>query len=62
MLGRSDPGDRSALFVPTHAGVANAAFRPTAEEVAYFLGLLTAFAAGPQGFFSFTSSSGADHG
>ena len=34
-----------AVMHPTHVAIANAVFRPTAEEVAYFTGLLAAFEA-----------------
>ncbi len=34
-----------AVMHPTHVPIANAVFRPTAEEVAYFTGLLAAFEA-----------------
>ena len=48
-----------AVMHPTHVPVANAVFRPTAEEVAYFTGLLEAFEAAEKAGLGAVSYQGA---
>ncbi len=48
-----------AVMHPTHVPVANAVYRPTAEEVAYFTGLLAAFEAAEKAGLGAVSYQGA---
>ncbi len=48
-----------AVMHPTHVAIANAVFRPTAEEVAYFEGLLAAFEAAEKAGLGAVSYQGA---
>jgi len=48
-----------AVMHPTHVAIANAVYRPTAEEVAYFEGLLEAFEAAEKGGLGAVSYQGA---
>jgi citrate lyase subunit beta/citryl-CoA lyase len=48
-----------AVMHPTHVGIANAVFRPTPEEVAYFTGLLQAFEAAEKAGLGAVSYQGA---
>lgn len=48
-----------AVMHPTHVAIANAVFRPTAEEVAYFTGLLGAFEAAEKAGLGAVSYQGA---
>jgi citrate lyase subunit beta/citryl-CoA lyase len=48
-----------AVMHPTHVAIANAVFRPTAEEVAYFTGLLAAFEAAEKAGLGAVSYQGA---
>jgi len=48
-----------AVMHPSHVAVANAVFRPTAEEVAYFSGLLAAFEAAEKAGLGAVSYQGA---
>lgn len=48
-----------AVMHPTHVAVANAVYRPTAEEVAYFEGLLAAFEAAEKAGLGAVSYQGA---
>lgn len=48
-----------AVMHPSHVAVANAVFRPTAEEVAYYQGMLAAFAAAEQAGLGAVSYQGA---
>jgi citrate lyase subunit beta/citryl-CoA lyase len=48
-----------AVMHPSHVGVANAVYRPTAEDVAYFSGLLAAFEAAEKAGLGAVSYQGA---
>lgn len=48
-----------AVMHPTHVAIANAVYRPTAEEVAYFTGLLEAFEAAEKAGLGAVSYQGA---
>jgi citrate lyase subunit beta / citryl-CoA lyase len=48
-----------AVMHPTHVAIANAVYRPTAEEVAYFKGLLAAFEAAEKAGLGAVSYQGA---
>jgi citrate lyase subunit beta/citryl-CoA lyase len=47
------------LMHPTHVAIANAVYRPTAEEVAYYKGLLEAFEAAEKAGLGAVSYQGA---
>ncbi len=48
-----------AVMHPTHVAIANAVFRPTAEEVEYYTGLLAAFEAAEKAGLGAVSYQGA---